>query len=236
MIKNLLIVFCVAASLLGCEIKDKDAAVEKNIYKAIEKNDPKKLREILNNNPVYATYLHKIGKNSSTPLAMAASLGNYEVMKVMLVEYNAKVDSRNGRHNSTELMIAAANHCNKCIDLLLAYGANINALSSQNETALMNACQMGNFEGVKLLLIRGADLTIKSRISGVTALDEAAKYGHYDIVKLLLQYGATTDFKIMAKYLKVKLNGMPDATTKVKNNYQKIIEVFEGKVKRGLKG
>lgn len=33
----------------------------------------------------------------------------HEIIKVMLEEFNAKVDNQNGRHDSTELMIAAAN-------------------------------------------------------------------------------------------------------------------------------
>jgi ankyrin repeat protein len=83
--------------------------------------------------------------------------------------------------------------------LLLALGANANELECPTDrcrTPLIAAVQGGQYEAVKLLISRGADVNKRMK-RGQTALMFASYYGHTELVKLLLASGAdvNTDFE-----------------------------------------
>ena len=64
-------------------------------------------------------------------------------------------------------------------------GADPNLQTSDGGfTALMCACHVGCFESAELLLMYGADSSLRSH-DGLTALDMAACNGHDDIVDLI---------------------------------------------------
>jgi serine/threonine-protein phosphatase 6 regulatory ankyrin repeat subunit B len=63
-------------------------------------------------------------------------------------------------------------------------GADVNAVNSYCDTALMRASQYGYTNIVKLLLNRGANVNIKTD-NGWTALMIASDYGYQGIVDLL---------------------------------------------------
>lgn len=73
---------------------------------------------------------------------------------------------------------------------LLDSGADVNAKSNDNKTALMYAAFNGKVRVVKELLDRGADVNLRSHQLGWTALALAAFHGHIDVVSLLLNRGA----------------------------------------------
>ena len=58
--------------------------------------------------------------------------------------------------DNTALMHAAWNGYNKCVDLLLQGGANINQTNTSGETALLSASRGGHEECVKELINAGA--------------------------------------------------------------------------------
>jgi uncharacterized protein len=99
------------------------------------------------------------------------------------------------------LLSAAAEHgLVSLAKQLIESGANVNARLRGEDTALMDACEMGHREVVDLLLQAGADVNKKSRISdegdpGETPLMAAATQGYRDIVEKLLKRGAD----VMAK-------------------------------------
>ncbi|MGH9875160.1 MAG: ankyrin repeat domain-containing protein [Pyrinomonadaceae bacterium] len=74
---------------------------------------------------------------------------------------------------------------------LLDQGADVNAKFRYGTTALFKASERGHLEIVKLLLARGADVTVKDTFYGATALNQALDTDHNEIVTLLLQKSPT---------------------------------------------
>jgi hypothetical protein len=71
----------------------------------------------------------------------------------------------------------------------LEAGADVNAQSNVEGTALMCASWKGHTEIVELLIEAGADVNIQDK-GGWTALEYASNGGHTEIVKLLKEAGA----------------------------------------------
>jgi hypothetical protein len=70
---------------------------------------------------------------------------------------------------------------------LLDQGADVNAKFRYGTTALFKASERGHVEIVKLLLARGADVSVKDTFYGATAMTWALDNDHLEIVTLLLQ-------------------------------------------------
>jgi hypothetical protein len=70
---------------------------------------------------------------------------------------------------------------------LLDKGADVNAKFRYGATALFKAAERGHTEVVKLLLARGADVTVKDTFYGATAMTWALDNDHVEIVKALLE-------------------------------------------------
>jgi len=79
---------------------------------------------------------------------------------------------------------------------LLAEGVDVNTKFRYGTTALFFACDHGHVDVVKVLLDRGADLTVKDSFYGFTPLmlalqpAQKKKPGHTEIAKLLIAKGA----------------------------------------------
>eukprot|EP00953_Heterococcus_sp_UTEX-ZZ885_P039196 20104-Heterococcus_DN1.PRE.1 len=73
--------------------------------------------------------------------------------------------------------------------VLLAHGADVNAVDVQRGTPLHCASQSGHLDKVDVLIAAGADV-IRSDALGATALHVAIHFAHLTIVKLLLEHGA----------------------------------------------
>ena len=76
------------------------------------------------------------------------------------------------------------------VKLLLANGADVNAVDKKGRTALMIAAQEGRTKMVKLLLANGADVNAANTF-GKTALSIATRRGDGALVELLKANGAT---------------------------------------------
>jgi outer membrane protein assembly factor BamB len=72
-------------------------------------------------------------------------------------------------------------------------GADVNAKSRYDVTALFFAASNGRLEAVKLLLARGADVNAQDSFYRARAADMAITNGHTDVTLLLLQNGAIGD-------------------------------------------
>ena len=93
------------------------------------------------------------------------------------------------------LCVAVRNDNHEMIETLLALGANVNAVSSdRGYSAVMDAVWRKDYEVTKLLLERGADLSIMSS-DGQPILVLAVGNGNAKIVGLLLDAGADPDVK-----------------------------------------
>lgn len=147
-----------------------------------------------------------------TPLNLACKNRNPAVVKALL---GAGADPNKALWSGeTPLMTASRTGMTEVVQLLLDKGANINTQEpKRGQTALMWAISFRNPQTAKLLIYRGADLSLKTRKlqesgytpmvveayagnvegipqGGYTALMFAARVGDLDTSKLLLSKGA----------------------------------------------
>jgi ankyrin repeat protein len=81
---------------------------------------------------------------------------------------------------------ALTNDRSKCIDLLAQYGAQINHLTSRNDTALHWATKLADLSVCKKLVELGIDVN-KTNIDDCTCAHGAAFYKHLDILEMLIE-------------------------------------------------
>lgn len=88
----------------------------------------------------------------------------------------------------TELMVSAASGDLGRVKELVAFGADVNARSLSDTTALMYAARNNHSEVVDCLLAVGANLRAVSK-KGSSAIALAERFGHHDLAEKLKQYG-----------------------------------------------
>lgn len=136
-----------------------------------------------------------------TPLQAAAGIGDYTLVR-MLLERGADVNRPAfGHRSNTALQAVCAwdpvrleerTRKDGIIKLLLAKGADVNAVNPSGNTALTYAAQLGDLSTAFILLKHGARLDAIVRTRSMTgeilqtALDIAAEDGRLDMVALLL--------------------------------------------------
>ena len=84
----------------------------------------------------------------------------------------------------TALMEATLWGRNKCVDVLILAGANVNKQDQSGWTALMYAAWLGKDKCVESLIYGGADVNIQDR-NGGTAVMKAAEWGHEKCIDIL---------------------------------------------------
>ena len=77
------------------------------------------------------------------------------------------------------------------VQLLLKYGANVNARTELGDTALMSAAYRGKLETVRVLLDHRADPYAQDQYAEDTALTWASRGGHSRVVEHLLDRGVS---------------------------------------------
>lgn len=78
------------------------------------------------------------------------------------------------------------------VTALLDKGVDVNAKFRYGMTALFKAAERGHVDIVKLLLARGADITVKDTFYGATAMSWALQNNHVEVVGAFLEKDATT--------------------------------------------
>ncbi|KAF5983664.1 ankyrin protein [Fusarium bulbicola] len=126
---------------------------------------------------------HIPGYNGDTPLHLAATLGDVEIVQNLL-GYGVDTHTSNS-HGYIPLVLAVRYGKESTYMKLLERGA-VDVCGKNSRTALIEAASVGDLALVKALLGKGAKVDI-SDITGQTALMEASKRGHIQIVELLLE-------------------------------------------------
>lgn len=127
-----------------------------------------------------------------TPLMIATSGGNTDIMKMLLDSgADANASTANGE---TAVMMAARRGLLEAIKLLSATGANINARNAEGENALMRAFDAKRFgvecvDTVKYLVGSGADVNASDKF-GWTPLMKACSNRVPEAAKILVEAGA----------------------------------------------
>ena len=101
-----------------------------------------------------------------------------------LLEKGAAVDNKDAS-GRTALMYASSGPFAETVELLLDEGAQVNVQGTlEGFTALMTAAAEGQIDVVRILLVHGADPTLKDK-DGDTAKSFAQEKGHAEVIQLL---------------------------------------------------
>ena len=125
-----------------------------------------------------------------TLLHHAARYGDLGVVRLLLDEYEANLESENKRLD-TPLVQAAQTGRLKVIDYLIGKGAEVDHVSKY-KTPLTVAVQSKHFSVVKLLIAQGADVNNQTS-HGVSPMIRACEIGSLKMVQLLLESGAKVE-------------------------------------------
>ncbi len=132
-------------------------------------------------------------ETAGTLLAEGADATAVDPAKFLLVEQDS-MDIPRGEVGNSALYIAADKGFGEMAQLLLAYGANIEAADQFRQTPLSIAAFRGHSPLVSLLLAHGADIEARNQY-GDTPLQAAEGFGFDEIARLLLELGAHPAFR-----------------------------------------
>ena len=133
-------------------------------------------------------------ETNKTALMGACLKGNIDTINVLL---NAGADPKIvDANDETWLHYAAVGDCSKEVfQTIINHGANVNATSKHNETALMTACENGNLDAINVLLSAGADPDIVDT-NGNTWLHCAAGGDcSKEVLQAIINHGADVNAK-----------------------------------------
>ncbi|CAD7700934.1 unnamed protein product [Ostreobium quekettii] len=119
----------------------------------------------------------------------AAAAGDHDVATTAL-KRGADAEYRSGDNNDTPLAVAAFYGHAPVVRVLLALGADPEAVDDRGLTVLLGAAQEGHAEVVTMLLEAGADPDETMADSGIAPIAAAALRGHEEVVRALLEGGA----------------------------------------------
>jgi len=115
---------------------------------------------------------------------------NYDDVVECLLEHGAKVDVPDGEKGRTPLHVAVRSGNLKAAELLISYGAEIDARDNDGATPLHCAVEGGNLDCIKLLISHSADVNVKNKQEN-TPLKWALEAEQEVVVGLLHRHGAT---------------------------------------------
>ena len=123
------------------------------------------------------------------PIFARAFHGDIDAVRTLLDQDQALVSIRNAK-NLTPLHVAASRGQHRIVQLLLAYGADVNGLSLDGTwTPIVFAAYRGHLDTVSILIENGAGI----RSSEGNPIHYAGQRKHKDICRLLVQHGAVDD-------------------------------------------
>ena len=129
----------------------------------------------------------------------------------------AKFDLGNGTW-TTLLHLVAFKHQTEVAALLIASGADVNAVDGQGTTPIYMPVVEGDKAMVKLLLEKGADPNARERNRGDTLLHAAAVAGRLDVAELLIAHGADATAKNAV--------GVPPLLVAVQSGHRAVAELI----------
>jgi hypothetical protein len=130
------------------------------------------------------------------PLLMRVCAAGDTRIARLLLDAGAQIDATNPSTRHTPLMIAGKKGHQATVELLLEYGANIEAMTIAGTTPLVSATMAGQVDVVRVLLQAYTMRGMAPR-QGLKALGTAQKNGYAEIVELLHNAGVYNDLDLM---------------------------------------
>ena len=123
-----------------------------------------------------------------TPLHWACATGKMHLAEVLLKRPKGPIANINAVEirDKTCIHLASSHDRDDIVEMLLRYGAEVNAKSDGGWTPLHNACETGSEKIVRILLAAGAEINAKL-LNGMSPLHLAAQGGHLSVVGCLLE-------------------------------------------------
>ena len=153
------------------------------------------------NQAVTTNDIPEISVPGYTPLHIAASLGNEEVMGILLrlgADPNVEDEDLN-----RPLHIAVRNNFDAGVQLLIRHGADMNRFHGQGSTPLMAAVEAGNLEISQMLVKEGADIHVTDP-DGMSLLNIAGeRTKNPAIIHYLLSLGLSPYKRDKAEYMPI---------------------------------
>ncbi|XP_013382005.1 serine/threonine-protein phosphatase 6 regulatory ankyrin repeat subunit A-like [Lingula anatina] len=139
-------------------------------------------------------------KDNYTALHIAVEACRPLVVQTLL-GFGAQVELKGGLAQETPLHIAArTSEGEKCAEMLIKSGANVNSIQENGETAMHIAARYGLIKMVIALLEEGGDPCWQSKL-GETPLHVSVRHCHWDVADELLRFVATEKSHIDAVML-----------------------------------
>ncbi|KAB2031743.1 hypothetical protein ES319_D05G325700v1 [Gossypium barbadense] len=133
-----------------------------------------------------------IDEEGWAPIHSAASIGNLEIMEILLSKgANVNVKNDGGR---IALHYAASKGWLKIAELLISHGAKINSKDKVGCTPLHRAASTGKSALCELLIEEGAEVEATDR-AGQTPLMSAVICQNKEVALLLIRHGADVDIE-----------------------------------------
>jgi len=127
--------------------------------------------------------VNTLDANQRTGLMLAAYNGHHHIVK-LLIEKGADVNKTDS-NNRSALMFASTGPFTPTVTELLNAGADPNIADNVEKwTAVMMAAAEGQLEVLKLLIDKGADITMVD-VDGESAYDFAVSKGHQEVADYL---------------------------------------------------
>ena len=140
-----------------------------------------------------ALQLDHTDSSALTPLCVASAANKKKIIE-LLIDHGAQVNDTYSEYQVNPLHIASIFGNVKAAKALITKGANIQAKTTDGDTALHHAAEIGSYELAELLLTNKALIDVKNS-KGNTPLIIAVIKGHYNIVELLLKRNAQIDLR-----------------------------------------
>ncbi|ETV98625.1 hypothetical protein H310_08741, partial [Aphanomyces invadans] len=118
-------------------------------------------------------------------LTDAVSRGDVDTVAMWVTSGRVDVNVPD-RDGDVPLLVAAKKNQCAMVEVLLQYGAWLDAVDAHGWTALMEAALHGHEDVVRVLLKWGCEKSLRNA-EGLHALDIAVQYGHGQIVFLLCE-------------------------------------------------
>lgn len=146
------------------------------LHRAAKLNCPEVLKELIRHEKKYINVLiNQVESSGMTPLHVASLAGNAPCVKILLsagcnVSMRTTIESHN---DCTALHLASSKGHSKVVETLLEHSSGrevIEFKDSHGCTPLHFACQYGQRECIRKLLLSGADLSAKTNKQKTTAI------------------------------------------------------------------
>lgn len=178
-------------SIFHANCKDDDnCAYQTPFYNAIVLGLQHVVRTLL---PDHLPHINTQFHNGWTPLTAALTTRQEAMARFLLsagADPNVCADEK--RHNGlSPLHIAAENSMDEAVEMLLHFGASVDARTQTRTTPFYRAARGGSVRTLTMLHDHGSDVNARTW-DDWTAIIEAAYIGHDAVVEKLLEWGADT--------------------------------------------